>query len=275
MRKGFSYLSQYDEKTTKAEIERLHFACQADEENILQCLSDLQFTGRKQFLDLGSGPGSSTGIIHNFNKNGLVTGVDYEKEFIHYAQCYIEEQRMENVTFVEGNCEKLPFPDEQFDICFARFLFQHLLQPETVIQELLRVTKRGGMIGIYENDEGLTCYYPEPRHLHKFIEAKRKVRRFSGGDIFYGRKLYSLFCNNDFHDIRVRRLYRDIVYPGKEILAQSVLWNDDLREDHPYVQLKLMTALELSEYSADLQKLFAAPDAYIAYGGYFVLGVKN
>lgn len=40
----------------------------------------------------------------------------------------------------------LPFPDNSFDVIISRFVFEHIQEPELAAQELLRVTKPGGLI---------------------------------------------------------------------------------------------------------------------------------
>lgn len=275
MRQGYSYLNEYNTSMVKSEIERLHFASKIDEENINECLTILNFNGKKKLLDLGCGPASSTMSLHNFNRDGHIIGADNEEEFIRFAREYVKENEIKNVTYVVGDGRNLPFENAEFDICFSRFLFQHVLKVDSVFKELMRITKKGGKIGIYENDESLTCYYPEPRHYKKYINAKRNLRRFSGGDIFLGKKLYSLFMKHDLDNIKVKRLFRDIYYPGRDKLSKSVFWNDDINENHPYVKFKFMTFKELLEYKEDLEKIIQSPESYISFGGYFVCGEKK
>lgn len=47
--------------------------------------------------------------------------------------------------FIVGNAEKLPFPDNQFDIVTSFGLLEHFENPQTAISEMVRVLKPGGL----------------------------------------------------------------------------------------------------------------------------------
>jgi len=46
--------------------------------------------------------------------------------------------------FVDANAENLPFDDETFDFVYCSHLLEHVLCPNKVINEILRVTKTSG-----------------------------------------------------------------------------------------------------------------------------------
>jgi SAM-dependent methyltransferase len=43
----------------------------------------------------------------------------------------------------------LPYPDDRFDIVIARWVFEHVENPDHVARELLRVVKPGGLIAAF------------------------------------------------------------------------------------------------------------------------------
>ena len=51
-----------------------------------------------------------------------------------------------NVTFVEGNIEKLDFARASFDLAGALRTLHHIARPELVVAELTRVTRPGGTL---------------------------------------------------------------------------------------------------------------------------------
>lgn len=258
------------------EIERLYFQAESDSENIHTCLQKLDFSGQKKLLDVGCGPGSTASVAYNFNREGHITGYDREIEFINYANNFSESKKRTNVKFIQNNqgCEKLPFENESFDICFSRFLFEHLANPYLAFNELMRVTKKGGKIGIYENDSGLTFLHPEPRHHQALQNAENYLRRFTGGDGFMGRKLFYIFTTNNMKNVKQVNLFRDNNYPGKEDLKRLILWYGFPDESAPLVKLKLMKLQDLQEYTQDLKRFCEDKTSYISLGGCFVWGEK-
>jgi SAM-dependent methyltransferase len=75
----------------------------------------------------------------------------------------------------------LPYPDNSFDIIYARFVFEHVADPIPVARELLRVLKPGGVIAaLTPNRFGYIAAAASlvPNRLHvralRYIQPKRK-----------------------------------------------------------------------------------------------------
>lgn len=264
------YLVGNTQYEVKDEINRLIFSSTSDAKNILRCIENMGVEKNSSLLDIGCGPGSSTAIIREYAPDLKLTGIDYEEKFISYAK-----SRKLDIDFQKKNIENTWFANNEFDFVFSRFVFQHLKHSHLAMSEMLRITKKGGSIGIYENDEHLTSIYPEPRHFKKYIKAKINVRRFSGGDIFFGHKLFHFFHTNNLKNIKFTRLFRDHTYPGKSDLLKLLIW-DNYKDNkmHPYCKFGLMTKYELDEYFSDISKILESQDSFVSFGGYFVCGTK-
>lgn len=57
-----------------------------------------------------------------------------------------ESSRMNNMIFVKGYAEELPFLNENFDIVFSRLAFHHFTDTNTVFSEMVRVLRPGGKL---------------------------------------------------------------------------------------------------------------------------------
>jgi ubiquinone/menaquinone biosynthesis C-methylase UbiE len=92
-------------------------------------------------LDVGCGSGLAS---EPFARNGFpVTGVDPSE-----AMLAVASQRLPNATFVKGEAEALPFPDERFDVVISAQTF-HWLDRARALAEAYRVLRRGGMVAIW------------------------------------------------------------------------------------------------------------------------------
>jgi ubiquinone/menaquinone biosynthesis C-methylase UbiE len=103
--------------------------------------------GKKDILDLGCGEGTRLSLISGKGKS--LTGIDISDNSIERART-----KYPRIKFISGNIEKLPFPDESFDLVYSAFVFEHLDKPEKVISEAIRVLKKGGNLLIMAPNYG-------------------------------------------------------------------------------------------------------------------------
>ncbi|AGB21774.1 methylase involved in ubiquinone/menaquinone biosynthesis [Mycobacterium sp. JS623] len=98
-------------------------------------------------LDFGAGRGESL----------WDDTVEYRRELCnlqgscaHIEGCDLDKVVLENPFVDHAEVvtigQPLPYPDHSFDIVIARAVFEHVSEPDWVVQELLRVVKPGGLI---------------------------------------------------------------------------------------------------------------------------------
>ena len=90
----------------------------------------------KKVLDVGCGDGTLMQFLKN-NKNTNIRGLEISKS-------KVQECIAKGLTVIEGNAEKdlAQFPDKSFDYVVLSQTLQAFLNPELVINELLRVGKK-------------------------------------------------------------------------------------------------------------------------------------
>ena len=90
----------------------------------------------KKVLDVGCGDGILMEFLKN-NKNTNIRGLEISKS-------KVQECIAKGLTVIEGNAEKdlKQFPDKSFDYVILSQTLQAFLNPELVINELLRVGKK-------------------------------------------------------------------------------------------------------------------------------------
>jgi SAM-dependent methyltransferase len=103
----------------------------------------------ERVLDLGSGAGTDSLIAAQMvGTQGHVTGIDMTQEMLAKAQAAAAEMRATNVEFVEGEAERLPFPDASFDVVISNGVIDLIPDKDAVFTELFRVLAPGGRIQV-------------------------------------------------------------------------------------------------------------------------------
>ena len=121
----------------------------------------------QRLLDVGCGPGTVTSGLARAVAPGLVTGLDAAPDVLATAREHAAETGLTNLEFVEGDVYALNYPDDTFDIVYANQLLQHLSEPVAALQEMRRVLRPGGLLGVRDADYATMQPYP------KFPEFER------------------------------------------------------------------------------------------------------
>ena len=103
--------------------------------NEFQVIAEL-IEKEKKVLDVGCGDGTLMEFLKN-NKKTNIRGLEISKS-------KVQECIAKGLTVIEGNAEKdlAQFPDKSFDYVVLSQTLQAFLDPELVINELLRVGKK-------------------------------------------------------------------------------------------------------------------------------------
>jgi arsenite methyltransferase len=103
----------------------------------------------ERVLDLGSGAGTDSLIAAQMvGEQGHVTGIDMTQEMLAKARAAAAEMGATNVEFVEGEAERLPFPDASFDVVISNGVIDLIPDKDAVFTELFRVLAPGGRIQV-------------------------------------------------------------------------------------------------------------------------------
>jgi SAM-dependent methyltransferase len=103
-----------------------------------------QFSDDGDLLDVGCGTGMLTFAMAQRWPGRRITGIDLAAPFIAYAR---SARRGEQPEFEVGDACALPYGDGQFAGAAAQFVLMFIPRPELAMQEMRRVTRRGGRVG--------------------------------------------------------------------------------------------------------------------------------
>jgi arsenite methyltransferase len=108
-----------------------------------------RLTPGERVLDLGSGAGTDSLIAAQMvSEQGHVAGIDMTQEMLAKARAAAAEMGATNVEFVEGEAERLPFPDGSFDVVISNGVIDLVPDKDAVFTELFRVLAPGGRIQV-------------------------------------------------------------------------------------------------------------------------------
>ena len=103
----------------------------------------------ERVLDVGCGAGTDSLVAAQMvAPGGSVTGIDMTEEMLAKARASARELGAENVEFVAGEAEELPFDEEAFDVVVSNGVIDLVPDKEAVFSEILRVLRPGGRVQI-------------------------------------------------------------------------------------------------------------------------------
>jgi ubiquinone/menaquinone biosynthesis C-methylase UbiE len=117
-------------------------------------LDALGITPGEHVLDVGSGTGVVAGAVaRRLAPNGRLVGVEPSPAMLAVARELAErEELLDRVEFRTGDARELPFADSTFDVVLAITALSRMTDAERGLPELIRVTRPGGRIGIFDID---------------------------------------------------------------------------------------------------------------------------
>ena len=208
-------------------------------------------------LEMGCGAMGVLGpLSQRVGLNGRVTGLEMDAKLLAAAQQYIDDEGLTNVTLQQGDAHQSGLSPESFDLVHERFVFPHVADPSALLQEMIGLTKPGGLIILQEPDHSSWNLWPFsekwPRLLH-ILESALALR----GDINIGRRTFHLARQAGLADVQLRA----------GVVA--------LQDAHPYMKMPMIAASamrphmlaagltsesELDDLLADFEQRTTAPE---------------
>jgi SAM-dependent methyltransferase len=164
----------------------------------------------QRVLDVGCGPGSLTAELVRRVGAGGVVAADPSAPFIEAVR-----RRYPGVDVVEASAERLPFPDEAFDVALAQLVVHFMSDPVLGLSEMARVTRRGGVVGACVWDHGggagpLHLFWTAARQLDPGVDDESNLPGVREGH------LAQLFDEAGLKQIEERTLTVSLEHPSFE-----------------------------------------------------------
>jgi ubiquinone/menaquinone biosynthesis C-methylase UbiE len=151
-------------------------------------------------LDVGCGTGTDVvDIARRVGSSGAAIGVDISEAMVAEAQRRTTGSGLP-VTFEVGNAMQLRFEDGAFDGCRTERMLMHVPEPFRAFSEMVRVTKKGGRISIFDFDWDTFVIDSPYRDTTRRIVSSFCDSMQSG---WIGRQLRRMFLQNGMIDVAV------------------------------------------------------------------------
>jgi len=121
-------------------------------------LSNLDFDGKGQLLEVGCGSGALAVRAALTWPEAKITGLDYWGAMYNYSKALCEKNAAsegvgKQCGFVHGDANKLDFPDGSFDAVISNYVYHNIMGADkhALLLESLRVLKKGGVFVLHDN----------------------------------------------------------------------------------------------------------------------------
>jgi SAM-dependent methyltransferase len=131
----------------------------------------------QSIIDVGCGIGEvALALSRDVAPGGHVVGIDASEAMLTVARERAAGSDVD-MTFRTGDAAALDEPDASFDACRSERMLQWLMEPETAIDEMIRVVRPGGRISLIDTDwRTFAADVDDHDHLAVVMEAMRGLR---------------------------------------------------------------------------------------------------
>lgn len=167
--------SRLDDKEAREQAARLELRAGAESEIAArdEYVRLLGVVAGERVLDVGCGSGAVTRTLAlRVATGGRAVGLDASGALLNVARELANTAGLGAIVeFKEGDCRALPFPDASFDAVVAATALSHVPDAGRALREMVRVTRPGGRVGIFDVDGDMTLFAHPDRDLTRKIVA--------------------------------------------------------------------------------------------------------
>ena len=175
-------------------------------------------------LYCGSGSGSITVGLAEVVEPGQVTGIDISEAEVERARERAVEASVSNLRFRVGNVYQLEFADNSFDALFSNNVLEHVPETHVALQEMYRVLKPGGIIGLRNMDWGGVLLGPYNEHMERIPTLGEGYMTCAEGHPRLSRSLGTSLHEVGFKDVIMSAsydLYNDL--ESRKLVARAAI----------------------------------------------------
>jgi SAM-dependent methyltransferase len=241
------------------EVDRLILQAQVWEPEAEEMLAQIGVQPGWQCADLGCGPLGILGpLSRRVGPDGHVVGIDLDPNQLAAAFDYIEANHLDRIELLEKDAYRTGLRPNTFDLTHVRFLFAPLGRNDELLQEMLRITRPGGVVAIQEHDASSWHIFPANSSWTRLKETILEAYDLGGGDFNAGQRTFQMLRLAGLRDVHARAAvlalqgqhpYKRLPVQFAALLRKRILDGNLLSED------------ELDRLVADCERIASDPDS--------------
>lgn len=197
-------------------------------------------TPRSSILDAGVGMGN---LLANFS--------EYKCYGVDVSIAYLREAQSRGISVAMAKLEELPYVDQYFDAVVSCDVFEHVFRLDSVVDQILRVLKPGGVLVVrVPNKELLDSYLEDVQpyshsHVRDFSLASLRLYLEKCFGLVYLEHKYSGYIFNSFHQIKYKHpgLHSGLRLSFSEVIKK----NPDLLEVREFIAIEKLLSSSVEE----------------------------
>jgi SAM-dependent methyltransferase len=241
---------------------------------------ELRLRPGERVLDLASGLGQlSRAIARAVQPGGAVVGIERDPRQLAQARAQAAAAGEDDlVEWREGDVDAVPLAaGEQgtFDVAHARFLLEHVPDPQAVVHTMARAVRRGGRVLLADDDHAILRLWPRPPLFLLAWDAFVESFRLLGNDPDVGCKLPALLHAAGLQPVRIASVFVGACAGSEDFPFISENFARLIEGARDVVlQTQRIGAAELNAAFAEYERWRERPDAALWYAFQLAEGVR-
>lgn len=178
---------------------------------------ELDYTGSRGLVVLDVGSGQGLDLIGYARAGAHATGVDLTPRHVELARAHLEALDLE-ADVVEGDAERLPFPDNSFDRVSSNGVLHHIPDIERALAEIRRVLRPGGDVRIILYNRRSFHYWLKQVMVEGLVRGRLFEERSMSGVLSRGveysrtgaRPLVRVYAPNEVRELLTSARFVDV-----------------------------------------------------------------
>ena len=212
-------------------------------------------------IDLGCGPQGVLDLLsERVGPSGRVIGFERNSESTATAKRFVADRALKNVEIVQGDATATGLLEDSFDLVHARLVLVNIPQPESVVLEMVRLARPGGVVASHEADYlSHLCDLPL-QAWDRLLDVFKEYSFANGIDLFVGRRTHRMLREAGLDGVEVSPLIH--VYPDGHN-RRPIFWQFLQNVRDRILEQGLINELEFDELMAELKEHLDRPDTLV------------